>query len=317
MDTDPWLHGPDPWSTAARLPAGKESEDTCCRIIAAAVSANASRQQLAALGAALWRLEKEATPVTVENSEVRCRLDAIEPCIRAQVHAAAEGIPSRSSAPLVPREVQVMANAAKHLYPPGSFADITPGRARRAQRGLKHPASGHGFTLAVAEELELDTIYYTTDISEIMPDIGCTAVSSRASSTPTTTCRCRSPPLASMGSRDLLQESCDSIFNLFEDDVSATSVDAGSQTEMQLDNTAVVSDPTTLLHVATSMLGTELDCRGAIILSRLQAVRLASLAEVDLVIDPRPCAHFASCYSSPPAPAGTFSFRIGLVGEEL
>ena len=108
------------------------------RLIASAVRACASRQQLAALGAALWRLERHAltagTPPTEEALEVNERMHAILPCVKAQVQAAQLGSPARSSAGLVPADQHVMSNAAKHEFT-STFASLTPGIARKLQRG--------------------------------------------------------------------------------------------------------------------------------------------------------------------------------------
>ena len=161
---DSWTMGSDPWSAAAghSVSAAKETSqepadtvvqhDISQSIMVAAVHARASRQQIAALGAALWRLEKEAQTCSDEKLEVRLRLDAMEPCIRAQVQSAACGKPSPSSAPLVHRDLHVMSTAAKHIFPEGSFAAITPTTARRLQRGQRKHRSEKGAFEEVLED---------------------------------------------------------------------------------------------------------------------------------------------------------------------
>ena len=163
MAPDPWMDA-DPWGGNGRSWAfrpdalGKEDQwnapsggdGAAARLIAASVQAGATRHQLAALGAALWRLEAAAQPRSDENLEVQMRLDKIEPCLRAQVRAADRGRPSSSSATLVTRDEHVMSTAAKHLFPDGGIAALTPVAARLLQRG---PRKSTGTPMAMDDSV--------------------------------------------------------------------------------------------------------------------------------------------------------------------
>ena len=104
-----------------------------------ATAAHGSRHVAAAVAAALWRLMlqgESSKKCGEDDSEVGARLDAIRPCLQAQVLAARDGEAVRSASSLVPPDINVMANAAKHQFQ-AEFESLTPGEARREQRGQR------------------------------------------------------------------------------------------------------------------------------------------------------------------------------------
>jgi len=162
---DPWVHD-DPWknwrpsvaptrpsaSLAGALPTAIPPPElhAAIELMKATISAGASRQVATAVAAGLWRLAtgsvhprvQDSLPTVLASSsverEVTARLAALAPSIRAQVAVQAVGAPQRSSSGLVPRDVHVLANAARHLYREGeSFEHISPSIARAAQRGFR------------------------------------------------------------------------------------------------------------------------------------------------------------------------------------
>ena len=86
------------------------------------------------------------------NIDVKARLSALEPCIEAQVVAAADGRPSRSSSALVSADTQVLANAAKHWFPDAGFGAVTPRSARKAQRGPRARKDRHDSIVDVYDQ---------------------------------------------------------------------------------------------------------------------------------------------------------------------
>ena len=70
------------------------------------------------------------------DDELSARLSALIPCIRAQESAAKVGLPSHSSAGLVPADVQVLANAARHQFNE-PVVGKSPKQARQVQQGSK------------------------------------------------------------------------------------------------------------------------------------------------------------------------------------
>ena len=120
MVLDPWSDGCDPWSKSCRnqgsLKCASFSETHAQRLLATIVKAGASRHQVVALGSALWRLEVAHEPPSEVDRQVQYCLAALEPCVRAQVRAALDGVPTRSSAGLVFPDVHVIGNAAKHMF---------------------------------------------------------------------------------------------------------------------------------------------------------------------------------------------------------
>ena len=140
---DPWVHD-DPWknwrssvaptrpsaSPAGALPPAIPPPElhVAIELMKATISAGGSRQVATAVAAGLWRLAigsvhprvQDSLPTVLASSlverEVTARLAALAPSIRAQVAVQAVGAPQRSSSGLVPRDVHVLANAARHLY---------------------------------------------------------------------------------------------------------------------------------------------------------------------------------------------------------
>ena len=104
-----------------------------------ASAARGSRHVAAAVAATLWRLlhQGERTDQAGEvDTEVKARLDAIRPCLEAQVLAAQSGEAVRSASSLVAPDTNVMANAAKLQFE-ADFVSLTPCEARRPQRGQR------------------------------------------------------------------------------------------------------------------------------------------------------------------------------------
>ena len=72
------------------------------------------------------------------NEDLRARIIAMMPCLVAQRVAAKDGLPAHSSRQLVTPDRHVLANAARHLFSPTKcFSQVTPGDARKSQRGGK------------------------------------------------------------------------------------------------------------------------------------------------------------------------------------
>ena len=83
------------------------------------------------------RLELELAVQKQHYSDnVQARLAAIAPALEAQETAAAHGLPAHSSSGLLDPDDHTMSSAAKHQFAE-HFRDITPSKARRAQRGAK------------------------------------------------------------------------------------------------------------------------------------------------------------------------------------
>ena len=87
---------------------------------------------------------------TQEHGEVVQRLLHIAPAIQAQADAAANGQLFHNAAPLLDKDVNVLCNAAKHLYTV-PMKDITPAVARRSQRSKK----SHGYVTLEANGMRI------------------------------------------------------------------------------------------------------------------------------------------------------------------
>ena len=120
--------------------AQEATTKSACALLAALGDSKASRHVVAATAVALWRIL--ATPQAMVQQydpelreEVSARVEAVLPALAAQVGADMNGQPSRSAASLVPVEVNIMANAAKHTYGlQQPFSALQPREARRMQR---------------------------------------------------------------------------------------------------------------------------------------------------------------------------------------
>ncbi len=78
--------------------------------VLAAVAASVTRSMATCAGDGAFDIDPEV------KAEVQDRIDALKPCFVAQCEAARKGVHCRSSAPLVPPDMQVLSNAAKHVW---------------------------------------------------------------------------------------------------------------------------------------------------------------------------------------------------------
>ena len=117
---------PSSWpSHSYRRYRAKQKLDACIERI------KAQNHVLAAIG----RDDDNADGYPANNEVVR-RLQAMVPCIAAQVHAASIGKPSHSDRLLVDRDTHAMGIGARHLFDV-AMACLTPAKVRSMQRGRR------------------------------------------------------------------------------------------------------------------------------------------------------------------------------------
>ena len=114
------------------------------KVIAASAAGHGWRSKLVAKKLARaaqqepQRAEEPAHRELDEDEEVRLRIAAAEPGIRAQVQEQICGKPCRTTSGLIDPDLHVVYGAARHHFQPGqSFECITPEVARRSQRGAR------------------------------------------------------------------------------------------------------------------------------------------------------------------------------------
>jgi len=86
-----------------------------------------------------WWYQGSSAASSAIDGEVLLRLRALEPGLRAQVTAQFRGVPRHSDRLLVPQDIHVHGNAARHYFPDKSFGAVTVAEVRKHQRVRENP----------------------------------------------------------------------------------------------------------------------------------------------------------------------------------
>ena len=93
------------------------------------------------LQAALERVRVLESLLQAADARIESRLALIRPCLEAQQRAADAGLPSRSAAQVVPRDVVVLRNVVEHNFGV-EVEGLSAADARRLQRGERQVRAG-------------------------------------------------------------------------------------------------------------------------------------------------------------------------------